>query len=101
MTKNMFGMKVFFMGITDKQFFFNEYGKPLRVFERNSDLSIRLKKRRFTDSGNMQTTISQGWEANVSLPGNESYKWRIYDSLDGYPEQLQHLTQLMRMVDVC
>jgi hypothetical protein len=75
----------FYVALTDQRFFLLDpgQGNQLRVFEREM-VSISAKKQRWTDIGNMQTTISEGWEITITLPQGESYSGlRMYAS-DGY-----------------
>jgi hypothetical protein len=37
----------------------------------------------------MQTTISTGWQAKVSLPSGEKHVWRIYEHQEGHAGQAQ------------
>ena len=36
-----------------------------------------------------------GWEASITLPAGEAYVCRVYDSLEGYPEQALELPRYL------
>ncbi len=86
----------FLVGLTDQRLVLCELGTPTRSYDRNSGVQLAINKKRFVDSGNMQTTYSQGWEAHLSLPDGHSYMFRLYQDANGYPEQGQNLALLGR-----
>lgn len=79
----------FYVALTNQRFLMLDpgQGNQLRAFEREL-VSISANRRRWTDIGNMQTTISEGWEIGITLPQGESYSGlRMYASDPYYADQ--------------
>jgi hypothetical protein len=53
-----------------------------RSFERQT-VQIAAPRKRWIDSGNLQTTLSEGWELSLRLPGGE-----LIDGLRLYGENI-------------
>lgn len=79
----------FYVALTNQRFLLLDpgQGNQLRAFERDL-VSISAQRQRWTDTGNMQTTISEGWEVALTLPQGESYAGlRMYASDPYYADQ--------------
>ena len=51
---------------------------PLRAFDLAA-VKIAAPRKKWTDTGNMQTTVSEGWEVSMQLPAGEAYdELRLY-----------------------
>lgn len=91
MHRTMMRAQMFFVALSDQRLVVASHGLPTRVFDRDRSLELSVARKRFADRGNMQTMYSEGWEARVVLPGGESHAWRLYDAIEGYPEQRANL----------
>ena len=88
--------RVFFVGLTNQRLFVKQDGlRALRAFERNG-VALAVEWKRWTDHGNVELTISQGWEAHVALPGGEPHTWRLYASMKGHPDQAGNLQAFLQ-----
>lgn len=79
----------FYVALTNQRFLLLDAGQgnQLRAFEREL-VSISANRQRWTDTGNMQTTISEGWEVAITLPQGETYSGlRMYASDPYYADQ--------------
>lgn len=71
---------------------------PTRSFDRAA-VKIRAPRQRWTDTGNMQTTTSEGWEVSVQLPGGEVYEGlRLYGENPYYPVQSSNVQRFLSAV---
>jgi hypothetical protein len=92
--RKMFSAKMFFVGLTDRRVIVKQAGGDIRTFERAS-VQLAIRARTFTDSGNMTTTISRGWELRIALPDGSRGAWRVYDHAEGIPDHPAHVQALV------
>jgi hypothetical protein len=78
----------FMIAVTNKRVLLRDpVSGPMRAFARAS-VKISAPRRRWTDTGNMVTTESEGWEVAIVLPDGESYAGlRLYGENQYYPPQ--------------
>jgi hypothetical protein len=68
---------------------------PVRAFDRKA-VQIAAPAQKWTDVGNMQTTVSEGWEVSLQLPTGEAYKGlRLYGEDPYYPQQAGNVPQFL------
>jgi hypothetical protein len=47
---------------------------------------LAIARKAFSNTGNMATTVSTGWELQIELPGGERHALRVYEQAAGIPE---------------
>lgn len=97
--RTTFKGKIFFVALTNQQLFVAEAGAQPRGFERR-ELSLSVERKTWQDMGNTYTTVSEGWEAKLTLPGNEKHTWRIYDAPDPSSADAQHVRAFLHSAGV-
>jgi hypothetical protein len=91
--RKMLSARQFYVGLTDRRLVLQEHGKPTRTFDRRA-VQLSICEKTFTDSGNMTTTVSRGWELRMSLPDGK-HTCRVYA---GEGEHAQHVQMLVANV---
>ncbi len=76
---------VYWVALTTRRLFLEPMGGPLRNFDRAS-VRLEIARKTFSDTGNMATRVSTGWELQVELPGGERHALRVYEQAAGIPE---------------
>jgi hypothetical protein len=94
--RSMFSGRLWLVGLTDRRLFMSDGVAPPRAFELGREVSLSFARKRFVDHGNTTITIIHGWEACIALPAGERHVCRVYDSLEGYPEQAEELPRYLR-----
>ncbi len=92
--RKMFSARMFFVGLTDRRLVLQEHAQPTRTFERRA-VQLAIAEKTFTDTGNMTTTISRGWELRLVLPDGTRHACRVYAQMDGIPDHPQHVQALV------
>jgi hypothetical protein len=101
LVRKTFSGRLFLVGLTNKRLFMSEGGEPPRSFELGREASLSFVRKRFTDHGNTTITITDGWEARIQLPAGEQHVCRVYESLEGYPEQALALPSYLASFERC
>jgi hypothetical protein len=71
---------------------------PMRSFTRN-EVRIAAPRKRWTDTGNMQTTTSEGWEVSLDLPGGEKIDGlRLYGENAYFPQQAANVPPFLSAI---
>ena len=91
--RKMLSARIFYVGLTDRRLVLFEPGKENRTFDRRA-VQLSIAEKTFTDAGNMQTTVSRGWELKVALPDGTRHACRVYAHAEGIPEHAQHVHAL-------
>jgi hypothetical protein len=91
--RKMLSGRIFYVGLTDRRLVFFEPGKENRTFDRRA-VQLSIAEKTFTDAGNMQTTVSRGWELKVALPDGTRHSCRVYAHAEGIPDHAQHVQAL-------
>ncbi len=92
--RKLLSARIYYVAVTNRRVVLKQAGGDTRAFERAAvELAIRAKT--FTDVGNMQTTISRGWELRIGLPDGTRGAWRVYDHAEGLPDHAAHVQALV------
>ena len=95
--RKMLSAKLFHIAVSDRRFVVKLAGNETRSFDRGS-IRATIRKKRFADVGNMQTTYSTGWELAFALPDGTKHTCRVYDAADGIPDHPAHVQALAAML---
>jgi hypothetical protein len=94
--RKMLSATIYYVAVTNRRFAMKPAGSPTQLFDRRA-VQLAIKQKTFTDVGNMQTTISHGWELAVTVPDGTRQAWRVYDHADGIAD---HGAQVRALVAV-
>ena len=100
-THKLTGNKQFYVALTERRLVLSEINStsPMRAFERK-DVSIAAKRKKWTDVGNMKTTISEGYEVDLKLPNKEAYTFRLYETNAYDPQHAGNVATLLERTGV-
>jgi hypothetical protein len=92
--RKMLSARIFYVGISGRRLVLLEPGKETRTFERGA-VQLSVCEKTWSDSGNMTTTISRGWELRLVLPDGSRHTCRVYGHADGIPDHQSHVQALV------
>ena len=92
--RKMLSARIFYIGLTDRRIVLHEPGKETRTFERRA-VQLSIAEKTFSDTGNMTTTITRGWELKLALPDGTRHACRIYAEAHGIPDHPSHVQALI------
>jgi len=92
--RKLLSATIYYVGVTNRRFALKPAGGATQVFDRRT-VQLAIKQKTFTDVGNMQTTISHGWELAVVLPDGTRQAWRVYDHAEGIADHGAHVRALV------
>ena len=93
--RKLLSARIFYVGLTDRRLVLHEPGKDTRTFDRRT-VQLSIKEKTWSDSGNMTTTISRGWELVIALPDGTKHACRVYAEAHGIPDHLANVQALLR-----
>jgi len=95
--RKMLSARIFYVGLTDRRIVIHEPGKDTRTFDRRA-VQLSIAEKTFSDTGNMTTTISRGWELKLALPDGTKHACRVYAHAEGIPDHPASVQALIAAV---